>query len=124
MYNFDFRVKGSFYKLYDQPALLISNQLYYNHLKIIFHNLYNFEGANCVIDMLRKLIRIGFTCIREMKQNAELDLTIEDQINVNNADAWYLFNECFTEKHYQVRDRCHRTGKFRGACRNQCDIKY
>ena len=88
------------------------------------NKLYKFDGPNCVVDMLRKLRSIGFNCILEMQLNAEMKLTDEDQNNFNNATKCYLCNECFTEKNSKVRDHCHRTGKFRGACHNKCNINY
>ena len=88
------------------------------------NKVYTFEGEDCVIKMIRKLRYIGFDCIKKMQQNTEMELTLQDQINFNTASKCYLCNECFTIKNGKVRDHCHRTGKYRGACHNQCNINY
>ena len=59
-----------------------------------------------------------------MQKKTEMELTAQDHTKFNNSSPCYLCNACFTSENYKVSDRCHRTGKFRGACRNQCDIKY
>ena len=78
----------------------------------------------CVLKMLWELPSFAYNCILEMKQNEEMKLTNKDQINSNNATTRCLCNDCFTETNYKVRNRCHRTGKFREACHNQCTINY
>ena len=88
------------------------------------NKLYKFEGGNCVINLLEQLRLLAKRCILEMQHNQEMVLTPEDEDNFNNATLCSICNKPFTESNKKVRDHCHRTGKFRGAAHNSCNINY
>ena len=84
-----------------------------------------FVGENCIIDMIKDLNELSKQCIDEMRKNEKMELSKEDKKEFYNADKCYLCGECFGEKGLaKVRDHNHRTGKYRGACHNKCNINY
>ncbi len=59
-----------------------------------------------------------------MKENQEMIMTGEDKDNFYHATNCWVSGECFNDKKDKVRDHDHRTGKFRGAAHNKCNINY
>jgi hypothetical protein len=51
-----------------------------------------------------------------------MNLTREDKKDFKDAKTCYLCNGEFTDKNWRVRDHDHRTGRYRGACHNRCNI--
>ncbi len=51
-------------------------------------------------------------------------LTKEDEASHIEAKQCMLCNEDFTVSNWKVRDHDHRTGEYRGACHNKCNINY
>ncbi len=76
--------------------------------------------------MVAKLKAIAKICIEEMRVNAEMYLTKEEEKAHGEADCCILCNEAFGEgkARNKVRDHDHRTGKYRGACHSGCNINY
>ncbi len=74
--------------------------------------------------MIFKLKEIAKDCIAEMRNNDELYLSKEDEATHREATHCVLCNEDFTASNGKVRDHDHRTGQYRGACHNKCNINY
>ena len=53
-----------------------------------------------------------------------MELTAEDVKNYKKTKVCYICNGAFTETNKKVRDHCHRTGNYRGAAHNACNINY
>jgi hypothetical protein len=84
---------------------------------------YQYNGEECVVKMLRKLIKLSDRCIEEMGTNQELKLTRAEEKEFRIASNCCLCNKEFdTENNYKVRDHCHRTGQYRGVCCRGCNI--
>ncbi len=84
---------------------------------------YKFEGRDCVQDMLEQLRLLGTRCVKEQQENTKMELTTEDVINYKES-VCYICNGAFTATNKKVRDHCHRTGNYRGAAHNTCNINY
>ena len=56
-----------------------------------------------------------------------IKLTKTEEENYNNQKVCYIckkeFDKC-DKKHHKVRDRCHYSGKYRGAAHNICNLRY
>jgi hypothetical protein len=87
---------------------------------------YSFEGEQCTIEMVAKLKALAKTCIAEMKENTKMELSEEEELTHQAAETCMLCNGGFgTEKpKWKVRDHDHRTGDYRGACHNSCNINF
>ena len=85
---------------------------------------YEFKGATCTVDMVLTLKELAKTCIQEMKENAEMYLTVEQETTHRVADSCFLCNGGFVQNNPKVRDHDHRTGAYRGACHQKCNINY
>jgi hypothetical protein len=83
---------------------------------------HEFNGTDCVVQMIKKMLELSERCIAEMRTNQEMILTIEEKINFKDAETCYLCDGEFTERNWKVRDHDHRTGNYRGACHNRCNI--
>ena len=63
---------------------------------------------------------------RLYKQNKEMVLTEEDELNFKQSKKCFYCNEPFN-KHYQnlkkCRDHCHITGKYRCAAHSLCNVE-
>ena len=98
------------------------------HLVCTFDNTRNeyhkFKGQDCAVQMITKLMEISDTCIEEMRTNCAMTLSKEDKKDFHNAQTCYLCNGEYTKTNYKVRDHDHRTGEYRGACHNKCNILY
>jgi hypothetical protein len=57
-----------------------------------------------------------------MRTNPDIILTREDKNDFKVAETRYLCNGDFSDANYKVRDHDHRTGQYRGACHNRCNI--
>ncbi len=53
-----------------------------------------------------------------------MEMTAADTKNHRKATPCYICEGAFTESNYKVRDHCHRTGCYRGAAHNACNINY
>jgi hypothetical protein len=85
---------------------------------------YKFEGKDCVQNMLEQLRLLGSRCVKEQQENTKMELTEQDKRNHFRAKTCYICEGAFTESNKTVRDHCHRTGNYRGAAHNACNINY
>jgi hypothetical protein len=96
------------------------------HLVCTFDNTRNeyhkFNGEDCAVQMIKTSNEIAERCIADMRTNKAMTLSKEDQKDFQNAQTCYLCDGGFTESNYKVRDHDHRTGQYRGACHNKCNI--
>ena len=74
--------------------------------------------------MVLTLKELAKTCIQELKENAEMYLTVEQETTHREADSCFLCNGGFVQGNPKVRDHDHRTGAYRGACHQKCNINY
>ena len=74
--------------------------------------------------MILRLKEMAKYCIAEMRKNMEMYLSREEEATHREATECVLCNEDFTESNWKVRDHDHRTGEYRGACHNKCNINY
>ena len=72
--------------------------------------------------MIKKMMEMSERCLAEMRTNQAMILSKEDKQDFHNASTCYLCNGAFTQSNYKVRDHDHRTGAYRGACPNKCNI--
>ena len=63
-------------------------------------------------------------CIEEMRENKRMKYTKEDNIKFCNAKSCHICDQKSTSKSVKVRDHDHRTGDFRGAAHDKCNINY
>ena len=76
--------------------------------------------------MLIKLNEISKHVNHELRCNAEMEMTKEDEMSHARAVNCYLCKKEFSKKPgcLKVRDHCHRTSKYRGAACQTCNINY
>ena len=76
--------------------------------------------------MIAELKALAVECIAEMRENATMYLSVEEEKQHREAETCSLCNGDFEgDKAFKkVRDHDHRTGKYRGACHNSCNINY
>ena len=76
--------------------------------------------------MLKELHNVSKEVIEEMKFNKNMHMTKEDIYNYNRAIRCYLCNDVFSDEPgcKAVRDHDHRTGEYRGAACQNCNINY
>ena len=55
-------------------------------------------GPNCVIDMLVELTTLSDACISKMKENKQMELTLDDEINFIHAKTCHICNKKSTNK--------------------------
>ena len=83
-----------------------------------------FIGDDCIVDMVKYLHKMSKKIIKEMRENTKIEMNEADNEAFNNADTCYLCGDCFNEENKRVRDHCHRTGSFRGAACQKCNINH
>ncbi len=77
--------------------------------------------------MIESLKELSDDCIKEMKKNTEIKMTVEDEKKHRYAKKCYLCGDAFNSKltaKCKVRDHDHRTGCFRGSACASCNINY
>ena len=81
-------------------------------------------GENCIYDMVMELYKIAEECIAKMRENTEMELTQYDTRNFYNSKKCRNCGCAFKDGEPKVRDHDHRTGAYRGAAHNTCNINY
>ena len=81
-------------------------------------------GDNCITEMIVELDKLSKKCIKKMKENTEMKLSWSDWDNFKHSACCHICNKPFGEKEKKVRDHDHRTGKYRGAAHEKCNINY
>ena len=77
--------------------------------------------------MMKELKELSKECVKEMQKNVEMKLTRQDEKRFYSAKCCHICNKPFDDsdvKLKRVRDHCHRTGQYRGAAHNKCNINY
>jgi hypothetical protein len=74
--------------------------------------------------MIVELNRTSEEIVKEMRHNEEMKLTEKDKADFYNAKWCHICKTYFTGKDKKVRDHDHRTGKYRGAAHDKCNINY
>ena len=88
------------------------------------NKLYTFEGRDCVINVIEQLRLLGARCVKEQQKNERMIMTANDENDFQKAKNCSICGCCFTKANYKVRYHCHRTGHYRGAAHNSCNINY
>jgi hypothetical protein len=73
-----------------------------------------------IIDMYNKSLE----CLGEMKINTAMKLSKEDQDDCENSAYCSICKNPFEEGDIRCRDHDHRTGNYRGASHQKCNINY
>jgi hypothetical protein len=74
--------------------------------------------------MLLELFKLSSQCIKEMQQNEKMIMTKRDYEDFKNATTCHICKCAFENEKCKVRDHDHRTGEYRGATHNKCNINY
>ena len=83
-----------------------------------------FEGETCIEDMVIRLHELSTECIEEMQHNQDMILSNTEALRFYSATHCSICKECFKPDEKKCRDHDHRTGKYRGATHNKCNINY
>ena len=90
------------------------------------NKLNHYRGKDCMKKFCKDL-REHATKIINYEKKIMISLTTEEKIYHNEQEICYICKKEFDnsyKKHYQVRDHCHYTGKYRGAVHNICNLRY
>ena len=85
-----------------------------------------YRGKDCMKKFGKDLKEHARRIINYEKKKI-IPLTKEEKINYNDQQICYICKKEFDKsdkKHHKVRDHCHYTGKYRGAARNSCNLRY
>ncbi len=63
-------------------------------------------------------------CYGELKINTAMKLSQKDNKHFENSTSCCICNDPFKDGDIRCRDHDHRTGKYRGAAHQQCNINY
>jgi hypothetical protein len=88
------------------------------------NRLWSYVGEDCITEMIIELNRTAEEVFEDMRKNEKMVMTSEDWKPFKHAKCCYICNGEFKDNEQTVRDHDHRTGKFRGACHNKCNINY
>ena len=71
-----------------------------------------------------KDLREHATKIINYEKKKMIPLTTKEEIDYYKQKICYICKKEFDKRNYKVRDRCHYTGKYRGAAHNICNLQY
>ena len=81
-------------------------------------------GPNCVVEMIVERTRLADICVAKMKEYKDMELNEDDELDFKTARQCHIFKKAFSKKDVRCRDHDHRTGEYRGAAHQKCNIKY
>lgn len=83
------------------------------------------RGPNCIDWFVREMARLARNADDYFNHNQEpLQMSMEDEVLFGWAEECHICQKTFLEGQTRVRDHCHRTGKFRGAAHQACNVVY
>ena len=85
-----------------------------------------YRGKDCMKKFC-KALRTHATKIINYEKKKMISLTIKEKIHHSEQEICFICKKEFDKndkKYYKVRDRCHYTGKYRGAAHNICNLRY
>ena len=85
-----------------------------------------YRGKDCMKKFSKEL-REHASKITNYEKKKMIPLTTEEKIYHNKQKICYICKKEFSnsdKKNYKVRDRCHYTGRCRGAAHNICNLRY
>ena len=86
-------------------------------------NLY--RGEDCMIKFVEQLTEIKKDIFEKMNVNTPMDeLTYEQKTEFRSATHCSICEKKFQPDDKKVQDRCHLTGKYRGALHVKCNVDY
>ena len=88
------------------------------------NELKTFEGLDCVKKMIIDMYNKNLECLGEMKVNTAMKLSKEDEYDSENSTCCSICKHPFEEGDIRCRDHDHRTGNYRGATHQKCNINY
>ncbi len=74
--------------------------------------------------MVIRLHELSTKCIEDMQLNKRMTFSADDFLEFMSATHCSICKEQFKSDDKKCRDHDHRTGKFRGATHNKCNINY
>ena len=90
-------------------------------------NKLNYYRKDDCMNKFCKDLREHVTKIINYEKKKMIPLTTKGKIYHNEQNICYICKKEFNnndKKNYKVRDRCHYTGKYRGAAHNICNLRY
>ena len=90
-------------------------------------NKINYYRRDDCMKKLCKDLREHAMKIINYKKKRMVSLTTEEKIHYNKQKICYICKKEFNnndKKQQKVKDRCHHTGKYRGAAHNICNLRY
>jgi hypothetical protein len=84
---------------------------------------YQFDGVDCVKNMIKKLREISKICLKEQHDKNHTLLNSTEKKEYNNAFICQVCSGPFNNKrNYKVQNHCMKTGEFKGAAHAACNI--
>ena len=83
-----------------------------------------FEGNDCIKNMIVELHHLAEELVTEMKHNEDMYLSTQDKTDLHNATHCSICKDVLKVGEIRCRDHEHRTGDFRGATHQTCNINY
>ena len=85
---------------------------------------WSYVGKDCVSKLITELNKLAQECIIEMQKHTKYEKHMKKQIQLKKKQFVVFFVKFFTKQNYKVTDHCHRTGEYRWAAYNMCNINF